>query len=241
MLTHLYDFMVGRWHNHGGVPPANNLIIPFDQPVQKINPDLKIQNLINKFTHLKFNMDFLQSIQSITPISDPAKQKLSEVAEKFEISRNESLLIEGKLCDYIYYIEKGCVRGFGNHDGNEVTYWFSTEGFFATSFASFITRKPSREGIRSIEPSTIVRIHYDDMSLLFAQYHEMETLGRLISQKYYLQLEERTYALQFQSAKERYQQLMTDSPELLKRAPLGYIASYLGISQETLSRIRTKI
>jgi hypothetical protein len=75
---------------------------------------------------------------------------------------------------------------------------------------------------------------------MYKKYPELNYLGRLLTEKYYLDLMERTYCLQFQSAKESYEHLIQTHPQLIKRASLGHIASYLGISQETLSRIRAK-
>ncbi len=185
-------------------------------------------------------MGFFETIALICPLSIEAKKSLSEIAKVIRVSKNHLLLEEGKICEYLYFVEKGCLRGFMNLDGSLVTYWFAIEGTFATSFGSFISRQISKESILTIEDCELIAIHYNDLSVLYSQYHEFETVGRIISQQYYLQLEERTYGLQFLSAKERYDQLVIAFPSLLQRVPLGHIASYLGISQETLSRIRAK-
>lgn len=141
----------------------------------------------------------------------------------------------------MYFLEKGCVRGYYNLDGKEVTYWFGFEHSFVTSFYSFISRKPAFENIQLIEDCTVLAISYDDLQKLYDKYPEIERLVRIINENYYVRLEERFVAAQFKTAKERYAGLLDFSPHILQRMPLGYIASYLGISQETLSRIRGKI
>lgn len=184
--------------------------------------------------------DFLQTIQLISPLSDEAKQALSTITKTVPFTKGDYILEEGKVCNYLYFVEQGCLRGYYNLDGKEVTYWLSTEGMFATSFYSFISRKPSYETIRALEDSSLIAIHFDDLTSLYKDFHEIETLGRLVNERYYLQLEERTYALQFLSAKERYEKMLSNNPTWLQRISLGFLASYLGITQETLSRIRGK-
>jgi CRP-like cAMP-binding protein len=186
------------------------------------------------------NADFFETIQLISPIRDEAKEALLAVTKTVKHAKGEFLLEEGKVCNYLYFVERGCLRGYYNLDGKEVTYWFSTEGMFATSFYSFISRKPSYETIRVLEDSSLIAIHFDDLTNLYKGFHEIETLGRLVNERYYLQLEERTYALQFLSAKERYEKMLSNNPTWLQRISLGFLASYLGITQETLSRIRGK-
>lgn len=184
--------------------------------------------------------DFSQTIQLISPLSDKAKNALQTISKTIQLAKGDFLLEEGKVCNNLHFVEQGCLRGYYNLDGKEVTYWLSTEGMFATSFYSFISRKPSYETIRALEDSSIIAIHFDDLKSLYKDFHEIETLGRLVNERYYLQLEERTYALQFLSAKERYEKMIANNPTWLQRISLGFLASYLGITQETLSRIRGK-
>jgi CRP-like cAMP-binding protein len=111
----------------------------------------------------------------------------------------------------------------------------------ATSLYSFETQTPNFENIEILEDSTLYAISYESLQYLYHHYPEFNLLGRRLVEKYYVELMERTLSFQFQSARERYLQLLTNRPQILQRASLGHIASYLGISQETLSRIRTKI
>ena len=124
-------------------------------------------------------------------------------------------------------------------DGKEITTWFASENDAVTSMYSFITQKPSYETIEVLEDCILYEINYENVQLLLKKYPEFNLIGRLLTEKYYIKLEERTMSLQFQSATERYLKLL-QQPQLLQKASLGMIASYLGISQETLSRIRKK-
>jgi CRP-like cAMP-binding protein len=105
---------------------------------------------------------------------------------------------------------------------------------------SFVSQKASYENIQAIEPATLYAITFDDLQKLYKNYPTFDKIGRLLTEQYYVALEERIMSLQFQTAIERYQSLMQNENYLLQRVSLGMIASYLGISQETLSRIRSK-
>lgn len=132
------------------------------------------------------------------------------------------------------------MRGFYNLEEKEVTHWFAFEDDFVTSFHSFITQQPAIENIQLLEGSILWSITKENLNKLLDQYHELERVLRIAYEKYYIRLEERFINAQFKSATERYQHLLLQSPHIIERVPLGFIASYLGISQETLSRVRSK-
>ena len=154
------------------------------------------------------------------------------------LGKNEHLLTEGKTCRHLYFLEKGALRGYYSLEGKEMTHWFSFAPDFVTSFHSFITGKPAVESIQLMEGSVLWSISKEAAMKLMNQHHEIERLVRIVYENYYIRLEERFVNAQFKTAAERYQQLLQQAPHMLERVPLGYIASYLGITQETLSRIR---
>lgn len=174
-------------------------------------------------------------------ISEEAKTRLAESIEQINSKKGTLLLKGGEICRHIYFFEKGFARGFFCKNGKEITSWFALENDVATSLYSFETQTPNFENIEILEDSTLYAISYENLQFLYRHYSEFNLLGRRLVEKYYVELMERTLSFQFQSARERYLQLLTHRPQILQRASLGYIASYLGISQETLSRIRTKI
>jgi CRP-like cAMP-binding protein len=157
------------------------------------------------------------------------------------LAKGDYLLTEGQLCRHLYFVESGALRGYYNLDGKEVTHWFGFEKDFVTSFHSFITKEPAVENIQLIEGCVLWAISKDILTDLFNQYHEIERLVRVAYEKYYIRLEERFVNAQFKTASERYEQFLQHTPHIVERVPLGHIASYLGISQETLSRIRSKL
>ena len=156
------------------------------------------------------------------------------------LSKNGFLLTEGKTCKHLYFLEGGALRGFYNLEGKEVTYWFAFAPEFVTSFHSYITRKPAVESIQLLEGSVLWRIGKEKVTELMNRHHEIERLVRIAYETYYIRLEERFVNAQFKTAAERYDALLQQTPHIIERVPLGYVASYLGISQETLSRIRGK-
>ena len=160
--------------------------------------------------------------------------------EEVVLSKNEFLVTEGKICRHLYFLQKGALRGFYNLEGKEITHWFAFEEDFVTSFHSFITQQPAVENIQLLQGSILWAISKDSLTRLLNQFHEIERLVRIAYEKYYIRLEERFVNAQFKTATERYQNLLMQTPHILERVPLGHIASYLGISQETLSRIRSR-
>lgn len=174
------------------------------------------------------------------PISDAATQDLSMLLKKVTLSKNTFLIKEGVVCNHLYFLEQGYLRGFYNLDGKEVTHWFAFENDFVTSFYSFISRKPSLENIQALEDSILWSITYEELQQLFDKHRDIERMTRIIYERSYIRLEERLIRLQFKSARERYEQITSVFPDILNRVSLGHIASYLGISQETLSRIRAQ-
>lgn len=183
----------------------------------------------------------LNHISNYSPLGAEAQNALNNCFEKITLSKNAYLLNEGKVCRHLYFLEKGALRGFYNLDGKEITHWFGFENDFVTSFHSFITKEPAVENIQLLEGSILWAISKETLTGLFDSYHEIERLMRIAYEKYYIRLEERFVNAQFKTAKERYEDLLQQAPHILERVPLGHIASYLGISQETLSRIRGKL
>lgn len=184
--------------------------------------------------------ELLNYITTYQPLSNEAEQALQECFTKITLAKNEFLLKEGKICRHLYFLEKGALRGFYNLDGKEITHWFGFENDFVTSFHSFITGEPAVENIQLLEGCTLWAIAKETVTNLLNQHHDIERLVRITYEKYYIRLEERYVNAQFKSAKERYENLLQKTPYILERVSLGFIASYLGISQETLSRIRSK-
>jgi len=185
-------------------------------------------------------LHLLSHITQYHPLSEEAQGALQDCFKKLLLSKSDFLLRQGQLCRHLYFVESGAMRGFYNLDGKEITHWFGFENDFVTSFHSFITHQPAVENIQLLEGSILWAISKEKLTGLFNQHHEIERLVRIAYEKYYIRLEERYVNAHFKTARERYENLLHQAPHILERVPLGCVASYLGISQETLSRIRSQ-
>ncbi|SDC31558.1 Crp/Fnr family transcriptional regulator [Niabella drilacis] len=186
-------------------------------------------------------MDLLfDHIEQHYPLSSAAREALAENFEEQVLAKGKFLITEGRVCNHLYFLQQGALRGYITVDGKEQTNWFGFEEHFITSFHSFITRQPSVENIQLLEGSILWSISKAQLTRLFDKHHEIERLVRIIYEKYYIRLEERYVNAQLRTATERYEHLIRESPHIIERVPLGHISSYLGISPETLSRIRSR-
>lgn len=180
-------------------------------------------------------------LAQFTELLPDTKEAIIGVLQKMEFAKGHILVRRNIVCDYLYFIEEGLTRTFYYKNGRDVTDWISTENSFAVSIVSFITRKPDRRIIELLEPSVIWAMHYNDFENLCRQHHDFERLGRHLCASGLVQLQKKFDDLHFATARERYETLMQESPTIIQRVPLGMIASYLGITQETLSRIRSQV
>lgn len=183
---------------------------------------------------------FFSYIESLSPLSLKSRSAMATVLQPMRFSKGHSLLRPGGVCNYLYFIEAGLTRTWYLKNGKDVTDWISTEGTISVSIISFLTRQPDIRGIELLEPSEIWALSYSDLNQLYDSYPEIDRLGRLLISAGVVQLQKRFDDLHFVSAQDRYSELIARSPSLLQRVPLSMIASYLGISQETLSRMRAK-
>jgi CRP-like cAMP-binding protein len=183
---------------------------------------------------------FFETVQHLTRLSNESKEALTNAVTFSELPKGYLLTKAGGICNYLFFIEKGLSRTFYYKDGKDITDWISPEGNFAVSIVSFLTRKPDIRSVELLEPSVVGSLSFNDLENLCAKYHEIERFGRLLVSEGIVQMQQRFDDLHFATALERYQKLLNTNPKLLQRVPLGMIASYLGITQETLSRIRAR-
>jgi len=160
---------------------------------------------------------------------------LGEIALRPKGSR---LLDPGVCCDRLFFFESGMARSFYLRDAKDVTVSFTRPGEFVTSMASFITGKPSYEGLEIIADAQLWVVYREALMGLVQQDLFWAEVYRRALEEYYVRVEEAFIFSKFKSARERYEELIRTSPEIIQSASIGHIASYLGISLETLSRIR---
>lgn len=164
-------------------------------------------------------------------------ERLNGVATNENYSKNQHLLEHGQRCHKIWYLKSGMVRRYYIHEGKEITLWLYTEDEIFTEFQSFSRHMPSREYIQACEDAEVVSISRSDY-LSLRQNPEMWLFCILLIENVFLDIDQHLRSLQTKDAKGKYEYLLDKTPEIIKRAKLGHIASMLGISQETLSRIR---
>ena len=183
---------------------------------------------------------FINFLKQFGELPDVVVATIDTKVQRMELPKKHILLKKGKVCNFLYFIEKGLARNFFEEDNKELTNDIILEGEILVSFSSFISRKPSLETIELLEDGVLCAIHYDDLQNLYQQFPIMERTGRMIAEHHYNSLAMKSYRLKFSNSSERYQYLFDNKIEIVKRVPIGIIASYLGMSIETLSRIRGK-
>lgn len=186
-------------------------------------------------------MTIQEYISNQIEISSEVWNYLNSVITKVNVKKGELCIGYKESSNKLFFIEKGFLRAYHYEDGKEITDWFAQEDEFATCFHSFIYNKPSLEFIEAGEDCELYLIEYSELQKIYKTFPETERIGRVITERYYVKLEQRLQNLKLMNAKGRYRHLLQNNPELLRRAPLGHIASYLGITQETLSRIRAEM
>jgi CRP/FNR family transcriptional regulator, anaerobic regulatory protein len=155
--------------------------------------------------------------------------------------RKEFILREGETCRYLYFINKGCIRYFYNVDGEEKTGQFFFENGWYSDLESFLTGEPSWQNIQALEPTQLLLISRDNLYRLYEQVPVFERFGRLLIEQSFIGLRTKNKHLTSLSPEERYLKLIEERPKVIQRVSLKYIASYLGVQPESLSRIRKRL
>jgi len=171
-------------------------------------------------------------------------QTMKEVTEKFireEIPKGDFYIKSGRPALKLGFIESGLVRIYAATYEKEVTQWISTPGYFITELSSFIFQNPARLHLQALEDCVIWSITKDDHQLLCKKFIEWNEVDKKFIAKCFVTLEDRIFSHLYMTAEERFKQLMDNQPELFNQVPLQYLASMLGMTPETLSRMRKKI
>jgi CRP-like cAMP-binding protein len=185
-------------------------------------------------------MELLKTaITNTSHLSEESMAAFLHAFKHWSAPKDFYLLKENTVSDYIYFNEKGVVRIYYYKNGKEITEWIAMDRQFFLSITSFFQRTPSQLIIQAIEASEIYGIHHDDFIRLADKYHDVERLLRKLVTLSLIFSQQRMDSIQFESAQQRYEKLLKSTPEIVQRVPLTYIASFLGITLETLSRIRS--
>ena len=174
----------------------------------------------------------------VSPLSGEAKHAIEAISSVVHIQKNKDLQPIGHTCKTIYFVNKGIARIYYYKDGIDITESFALENNVIARVESLFTGKPSRKAIQVLEDAEIVAIDADKLFKLYDSYPEIERLFRKIFEASHVETVNRIEGIQFHTAEERYKALLEEAPTIIQRVPLKYIASYLGITQVSLSRIR---
>ncbi len=179
--------------------------------------------------------------ESIVDLSEEDWAFFSSKLERVEFPKKSVILSRGHVENYLSFIEEGSVRYFIPKIENDLTFGFSFEHQFMCAYDSFLTRQPSSYEIDTLSETILWRISHADLQEVYAHTKVGNTIGRITSENIFLIKAERELSLLNQTAEERYLSLFKKRPNVIKEIPLKYIASYIGITPQALSRIRKRI
>lgn len=186
-------------------------------------------------------MNIDEIIDNIFPLPTPSKEKLKQHVTEVKHSKGFILMEVGKVVPYIYFLKKGIVRAFASSENNDITFWFGAEGEPVVSMKSYVQEKPGYESIELLEDCELYQLETSKLKTLFNGDIHVANWGRKFAERELIKTEELIISRQYKTALERYKDLLKEKPYLILRVQLGHIASYLGITQVSLSRIRAEI
>ena len=187
-------------------------------------------------------MDLLLStIRSYVSLSDRDEEIIRELFHRKKFKKGEHLLQAGNVCRYIIFIETRLVRYYINSDGVELTNYFNKEGEFVCDYLSFLPQTPSGVNIQALEDTCIWVISFNDMQRFYQSVEHGERFGRLGIERVFINLIGQMISLYTDPPDARYRKFISNYPDIGQRIPQYYIASYVGIKPQSLSRIRKRI
>lgn len=190
---------------------------------------------------MQFTYDRLK--RKVLSIADlPAKDldSFCAVATPLQYNKGQILLKEGETCRNIYFVQQGYLRSYHTRDGLEINTGFHFEDSFATNLKSLRTELPSESFLAAAEPVLLFRFTSETMKDLYARCPPMVDFGKKLLEMLAIEQEEQLNLFRLYSAEERFRYFEEKRPQILQRVPLSYLASYLGVARETLSRFRKK-
>ncbi|HTD41096.1 MAG TPA: Crp/Fnr family transcriptional regulator [Mucilaginibacter sp.] len=183
----------------------------------------------------------LNTIKSCIPLSTHDEEIVRRLFHKKVFKKGDNLLQAGSVCRYIIFIETGLVRYYINSDGEEQTNYFNKEGEFVCDYMSFLPQIPSYVNIQALEDTTVFVISFNDIQQFYKEVEHGERFGRLAIEQVFVNVINQVKSLYTDPPEVRYSQFLLNFPDIGQRIPQYYIASYVGIKPQSLSRIRKRI
>ncbi|HEV8269782.1 MAG TPA: Crp/Fnr family transcriptional regulator [Chitinophagaceae bacterium] len=175
------------------------------------------------------------------PLSEGITEYFRKHSYACSFRKGKLLLKAGQVCEHIYFIKKGAVRGFIKEGKKDITTWITAENEVVSSISALDMKIPAMENMQAIENCELLALTYDNFQELYVKFPEFNIVARKVLQKYYQDAEGRAFIVRLTNAENKYQLFITRYGHLANRIPLKYIASFLGITLETLSRVRKKL
>ncbi len=186
--------------------------------------------------------DALKFVYQHPLISESELEKISAFHHPVQFRKNEFLMKEGEVADEYYILTEGLVRAFvHDYDNNEITTEFFVEKDIVIIPSSLFQKNPSEENLQAVTDCQLLKIQYDDFQHLFHEIEGFREWGRMWFSYQVFSMKQRSLNVITKTASERYLKLMKEKPQIIRFAPLKQIASYLGITDTSLSRIRREI
>jgi len=181
---------------------------------------------------------FIDKFSEYIPVTSEIEADVIAKVNTIERKQGDFLYKAGQIPNSLYLLNEGALRVFYQAGSKDIISWFIFENTLFGSSLSLFSNRPSFQNVQFLENSKVEYITYKDLRYLYEKHPTMNSIGRRIAEQYCIILEEKICSLQNQKADEKYKDLLKEYPDILQRVSLKYIASYLGITQETLSRIR---
>ncbi|WP_237276132.1 Crp/Fnr family transcriptional regulator [Tenacibaculum ovolyticum] len=175
------------------------------------------------------------------PISEESSNFIKSNTVVKKIAKNDFLLTQGKVCDFVAFINEGAFRSFYSVDGQEYSKQFFFEKNFCTDYSSFLTQKNSLSYLQAIEDSTVIIFNKKVVDEAYKVIPNFTVFGKKLAENLYIIVCDIKASFILNTPKERYENLVKERPKVIQRVPQYMIASYLGITPEALSRIRKRI
>jgi CRP-like cAMP-binding protein len=182
----------------------------------------------------------IEKLNSLAPLNEALAERVRSVAYTCEYAAGDIIQRDGDTCKRIALVVKGLTRSYYISDGRDITSRFMEEGFILTSWMSYYSQTPGNEFVEAMEDTLLACIDYRDIQKMYVDFPESNIVGRKQAEYAFYLSEQRTQLLRRHTAEEKYELFLRYHPDLLRRVPLKHIASYLGINEETLSRVRSK-
>lgn len=182
-----------------------------------------------------------QAIQRLIHLTSEEKLLLRQLFVPKYLEKGDYFLRAGEPCQHIAFIQQGLLRYYLLGDGEEFTYSFAKEHNFISDYESLLSSQPSKKSIQALESCSLLVITYENFQLIYRQFEEGERLGRLLLEAVFVKIIQQLTSLYQDSPEERYQFFLEHFSEIQQRIPQYYVASYVGVKPQSLSRIRRRL